>query len=115
MSYRLIYDQPEASRVIMAVLIDKRAAIPDIKNKAGSVVKAFVDTQVSLVTSSTLFYKIETDTGHLAGYFTLQVVRTGVVALLQFELRAAFEQFNSQITQNINNFIASGQWSMDVL
>lgn len=116
LEYRFIYCNQEAPRIIPSVLIDKRAAIPAIANQVGSVIKSFVDTQVAFVTNTTLFYKIESKSGgNLAGYFSLQVIRSGVVALLQYELRPAFEQFNSIILGEINNFTANGSWNADWL
>jgi len=115
MSYRFIYSQSEANRLVPAVLIDKRAAIPEIKNKTGVVIKAFIDVQVALVTESCIFYKIETDLGNLAGYFTLQVIREGVVIILQQELRPPFEQFSVEISGLIANFITNGTWQTDHL
>ena len=115
--YRFIWSNQEAARIIPSVLIDKRAAIPAIANQVGSVIKAFTDTQVAFVTDTTLFYRIESKSGgNLAGYFTLQVIRQGVVALLQYELRPAFEQFNSTILTEINTFMSTGgAWEADYL
>lgn len=116
MSYRFIYNNSEALRVIPSVLIDNRANIPEIKNKVGTVIKAFTDAQVAMVTNSTIHYKIETeDGGNLAGYFTLQLVRAGVVVLLQFELRPAFLQFSSIISAEISTFMQSGNCFFDTL
>jgi len=115
LSYRFIYNQSESHRVIPAVLIDKRAAIPEIRNKTGAVIKAFTDAQAALVTESCIFYKIETEQGNLAGYFTLQVIREGVVIILQYELRPAFEQFTVQISGEIANFITNSGWVNDYL
>lgn len=116
LEYRFVYSNAEANRLIPAVLIDKRAAIPAIASQVGPVIKAFTDTQVAFVTDTTLCYRIEKrDGGNLAGYFTLQVVRQGVVALLQYELRPAFEQFNSIIQGEINSFVAAGLWASDYL
>lgn len=115
MSYRLIYSQSDCSRIIQSVLIDKRASVPEIKNQIGTAIKTFIDSQVAMVTDSTLFYKIETGNGNLAGYFTLTVVRTGVVSILQYELRPAFEQFSSEISKELANFINNGYWANDYL
>lgn len=115
MSYRFIYGQPECNRVIPAVLIDKRASIPEIKNKPGIIIKTFTDAQVALVTDSCIFYKIETEQGNLAGYFTIQIIREGVPIILQYELRPAFQQFDLQISQEIAIFITNGGWKIDYL
>jgi len=115
MSYRFIYSQSECNRIIPSVLIDKRAAIPEIKNQAGSVIKTFTDGQVAMVTDTCVFYKIETDTGSLAGYFTFQVIRQGVAVILQYELRPAFEQFDAEISAQIATFITASTWENDYL
>lgn len=114
MNYRFIYSQSECSRVIPACLIDKRAAIPAISGQIGSVIKAYTDSQVALVTDTCVFYKIETDMGNLAGYFTLSVGGSAVV-ILQYELRPAFEQFSVVISGLIANFISNGTWQNDYL
>lgn len=115
MSYRFIYSQSEANRIIPAVLIDKRAVIPEIKNQTGAVIKSFVDAQVLLVSNTCVFYKIETINGNLVGYFTLQIIREGVAIILQYELRPAFEQFTAQISGEIATFITDSQWVNDYL
>jgi hypothetical protein len=124
MTYRFIYSNSESNRIIPAVLIDKRAAIPEIKNQVGSIIKAYTDARAALVTEDVLFYKIETDLGNLAGYFTLKVVRyisepellPVYVALLQAtQLRPAFEQFSGTISGLISNFITQSEWSEDYL
>jgi len=113
MTYRFIYNQAECNRVIPAVLIDARSS-KSIKNQIGSVIKQFTDEQVSMITDECIFYKIETNTGNLAGYFTLKVSGTSV-ALFQFETRSSFVQFNNTISGQIVNFISSGDWKFDYL
>lgn len=114
MSYRLIYSPSEVNRIIPAVLIDKRASIQAISGQNGVTIQAFTDGQVALA-AGCIFYKIETFDGNVAGYFTLKVVREGVVSLLQYELRPPFQQFDQQISQIVSNFIASGDWQFDNL
>lgn len=115
MSYRFIYSNADKERIIPAVLIDKRATISAIANQNGGVIKSFADTQVALIDATAILYKIESDKGNLVGYFSLKVVREGVVVLLQFELRPAYEQYNSNIMTEINNFMSSGSWTVDFL
>jgi hypothetical protein len=114
-SYRFIYSNPDKERIIPAVLIDKRATITSIANQTGNVIKLFVDTQVALISSDVLLYKIETANGNLVGYFSIKIVREGVAVILQFELRPAYEQYNTIIMTEINNFMSSGSWSADYL
>lgn len=114
MTYRFIYSQAECNRIIPAILIDKRAAIPAIAGQIGSVIKAYTDAQVALVTGTCVFYKIETDMGNLAGFFSLSVGGSAVV-ILQYELRPAFEQFSATISGLIANFINNNSWSGDYL
>lgn len=114
-NYYFIYSQYECNRVVAAVLIDKRGDIPEIKNQTGDVIKAFIDAQTALVADNCIFYKIESIFGNLAGYFTLQVIREGVVTILQYELRPAHQQFEAQISQEIAIFIQQSLWQYDYL
>ena len=111
--YRLIYDI-DYSRIMPAVIIDARASIPAITNQIGSVIKAYTDAEVAKVTSKVVPYKIETDQGVLVGYFTIRVI-VGFGSLYQYQLRPAFVQFNTVISQEISNFIASDDWKFDFL
>lgn len=115
MSRRILYNE-SYKRVIPAVLIDSRAFVPAITTATGYEVKAYTDAQVSLVTSTVIPYKIETDNGNLAGYFNLQVSTSPVSAsVLNKQLRPAFQQFESEINQEISNFIQSSNWKADYL
>lgn len=115
MSYRFIYSQSESNRIVPSVLIDKRAAIHEIKNQIGSVIKSFTDGQAAMITDKAIFYRIETNNGNIAGYATLAVIRDGVVSILQFELRPAFEQFSAEISANLSSFILNSDWVNDYL
>lgn len=115
MTYRFIYSQSEKNRIVPAVLIDKRAAVTGMANQIGSVIKSITDSQVAIIDETCIFYKIETEGGNLAGYFTLKVIREGTVSLLQYELRPPFEQFSSVISGIINNFMVAGKWVYDYL
>lgn len=114
MKTRFIYSQYECHRVIPGVLIDNRENIPAIKNKIGSIIKQYTDTEVGKVGDDCVFYKIETYQGNLAGYFTAKIGSQGV-SVLQFELRSAFQQFSQEIYGQITNFISSGEWRKDYL
>jgi hypothetical protein len=114
MIFRIIYNQ-EYKRTIPAVLIDSRGSISAIQTAGGFAVKAYTDSQVALVTDTIIPYKIETDLGNLAGYFNLQVKFNVTVTLKGKQLRPAFQQFDNQISQIINNFISSNDWKEDYL
>lgn len=114
MKTRFIYSQYESNRIIPGVIIDNRENIPSIKNRVGSIIKAYTDREVGKVKEDCVFYKIETYEGNLAGYFTLKVVSQGVT-VLQFQLRKAFQQFSQEINGQITNFISSGEWRKDYL
>lgn len=115
MSYRIVYNE-EYRRVMPAVLIDSRANIDAIKTADGFSVKAYTDAQVALVTNTVIPYKIETNNGNLVGYFNLSVTTSPKSALiLNTQLRPAFVQFNSEISQIISTFIISNDWQYDYL
>lgn len=114
MTFRVIYNQ-DYKRTIPAILIDGRGEIAAIQTAGGYAVKAYTDSKVSEVTSTVIPYKIETDLGSLAGYFNLQVKPLGGVSLLVTQLRPAFKQFDTQISQIISNFISSNEWKEDYL
>lgn len=104
------------TRVVPAVLIDSRATIPAIKNKVGGVVKSYVDSQVGQIGDSNIPYRIENELGVLAGYFTVQVDMGNRSATLgQKALRPAFQSYDSQISQQIANFILGNEWHEDIL
>jgi len=114
MTYSFIFED-DYSRLIMATIIDARASIPQIKNKIGFVIKDYVDSQVALITDNTIVYKIESNLGNLAGYFSIVVNTSNKTAILQqLVLRPAFQTF-SEINTQITNFIMSNSWHSDYL
>lgn len=114
MTYYFIFED-DYSRIIPALLIDARASIPQIANQIGAVIKNYTDSKVALVNDTTITYKIETNLGVMAGYFTIQVDISNKTAVLdQFVLRPAFQTF-SEIQSQIINFIQSGGWQPDFL
>lgn len=116
MNYRFIYSNPDASRIITGINLDARFTIAALESKTGFEVKAYSDTMISAVTESVLFYKIETTTGSLAGYFSLTINTQGLQTMkFQQQLRPAFQQFESDINQIIANFIATNEWTNDFL
>ena len=116
MTFKVTYNQ-EYKRVIPAVLIDSRQNLPFLKSAGGYDVLAYTDSQVDLVTEKVIPYKVETEDGNLAGYFNLQVQgdNDDAAALLNYQLRPAFEVFNSQILGIISTFIQSNEWQFDCL
>lgn len=115
MTYKIVYCQ-EPNRVIPSVLIDARASIPEIANQIGVTIKAYTDAKVALVTATVISYRIETEEGNLAGFFSLQVILGSKTASIQqFVLRPAFEQFLATISGLINTFITNNQWQADYL
>lgn len=101
-------------RVINGVIIDSQFIIPAISGQLGYVVKAYADGEVAKVNDNVLPYRIETDNGNLAGYFTL-MVNGNSIYLLQEQLRPAFIQFDTQLTSEINSFIINGGYRKDIL
>lgn len=115
MGFLFIYEPSEYRRIIPAILIDKRAAIPAISNKTGFEIKAYTDREVAKVdgVKNVLFFKIETvknkteiADGVLVGYFSIRVFVSPV--LMQYELRPQFEQFSAHISAEISIFISAG-------
>ena len=49
MGFLFIYEPSEYRRIIPAILIDKRDAIPAISNKTGFEIKAYTDREVAKV------------------------------------------------------------------
>lgn len=113
MNIRLIYDI-EYERTIPAVIKEARASIPQVKNQIGTAIKAYCDGQVALVATGVIPYKIETYSGNLAGYVAIRVV-SGEASVYLKELRPAFVQFDTEISQQINNFIINGLYACDIL
>jgi hypothetical protein len=113
MTIRLIYDI-EYERTIPATIKEARANIPEVKNQVGFVIKAYTDSQVALVTNNAIPYKIETFDGNLVGYVAIRVVSGGASVYLK-QLRPAFVQFDTEISEQINTFIINGMYVGDIL
>lgn len=114
MTFRFIYE-PDYPRIIFACMMDARAGTP-LANKIGAVQKQFIDTEVGKVTPDTIVYRIETDLGVLAGFFSLLVGNRGTtVSVYQFVLRPAFQSLGAGIQENISNFISNNGWQPDYL
>lgn len=114
MTYNFVYE-PEYFRIIPAILIDARASIPEIKNQTGFPIKYYTDSQVAQINERSITYKIETELGVLAGYFSIQVNTINKTAiLLMQQLRPAFKGF-TEIQTQISNFIQAGTWKPDYL
>jgi hypothetical protein len=109
MTYRIVYEA-DFNRVIPAVLIDGRAQYPALSGKTGFEMLPFLSAEIQKASVNSVFYKIETGDGNIAGYFT--VTRTsGVLGI--FSLRPQFLPDNAAISQQISNFISSGDWRFD--
>src|ERR1700753_1135747 len=109
---RFIYDI-EYKRTIFGVLVDARKGTP-IANQIGIVIKNYVDGKIALVGPNSIPYKLETHSGTVAGYMTLEVSGTIISAVLgQFVLRPAFQQFSTEILSEIGTFIQSNVWKSD--
>lgn len=114
MNYNFVYE-PNYERIVPAILIDNRASIPEIKNQVGYVIKAYVDSQLALLGNGSITYKVETNLGVLAGFFSINVNTTNKTAVLIMEqLRPAFKGF-AELTTQISNFILNGDWKIDYL
>ena len=111
MIVRFIYDM-EYERTIPATIKDARASIPQVKNQIGSVIKTFTDSQVALITDNVLPYKLEIMDGNLVGYIAIRVV-SGEASVYLKQLRPAFVQFDSEISEQINTFIINNIWQFD--
>lgn len=117
MIYKFIYE-PNYERIIPAIIIDARASIPEIQNKTGFEIKAYIDKQLFLVTNNSIVYKIEeTNNGVLCGFFSINVEAGNKTATLVLGvLRPAFEQFKNEINLKITNFIMGiDTWQQDYL
>lgn len=114
MTYNFVYcDEPR--RIIPAIIVDNRASIPQIKNQVGNIIKFYIDSQLLLLGSTSITYKVETNLGVLAGFFSINVNTTNKTAILIMEqLRPAFKGF-AELTTQISNFILNGDWKIDYL
>lgn len=113
MSYRMIY-MTDFQRTISGIIIDSQYSIPVISNQVGAIIKQYVDGEINKVVANVIPYKIETENGNLAGYFTLQTDGQFAI-LLQKQLRPAFQQFDGEISAEITTFIQQNGWKNDFL
>jgi|ERR1700743_1059211 len=115
MTYNFIAIPDSYKRLMWGIIADSRANIPEIKNKIGSVIKAYVDSQTVLVNPSVIPYKIEVaETGALVGYFGL-FIGPGPVLIKFQQIRPAFTEFSTDISNSIINFILSNNWAFDTI
>lgn len=115
MTFQFIYEN-DNQRIMYATYIDARASIPQIKNRIGFEIKDYIDTQIETLNDQSITYKIETDLGVMAGFFSIQVDTSNKTAILALKvLRPAFTEFDTDIMGNITNFIMLGQWRQDYL
>lgn len=101
-------------RIILAVICDSSGIIPQTIGQPGTVVYAYFQTQLALVTPNVLFYRIITRDGNIGGYCLIQV-ENGVAVVLSVQLRPAFVSFSAQISQIISIFIQGNLFLQDLL
>jgi len=104
----------EYSRVITGIVLENRQSIPQIKGKGSWETKSFIDAQINMVTTDVIPYKIETAAGNLVAYFSLLVTGSKAVKYQLF-IRNNFTPFSTEISQFIDNFIVSNEWTIDIL
>lgn len=109
MKYSITYEA-DYERLIPAVLIDGRAQYPWLSGKTGAEMLPYLDAEVAKASVNSVFYKIETDNGTVAGYFTVDY---SVNSLGIFALRPQFLTDIAPISQQISNFISGGDWRFD--
>ena|ERR1700743_451779 len=113
MTFELIYEQ-DYKRLIPAIINDSRSVIPSLIGRDGNDVYAYSQSQINLVTSGVLFYRISIETGNLAGYIGINVVN-GSASVLIMQLRPAFVPFSNEISKVISTFIINNTFLQDVL
>lgn len=115
MTFNFIY-ATESTRIISATILDARFTIPELKDLGGFEVKDFVDLQISTLNSDTLLYKIETELGNMAGYFTLVVGNMGLSAVKSTQfLRPNYQGLENEINISVSEFVQNGLWKQDFL
>lgn len=104
----------EYSRVLAGIILEGRQSLAQTKDKTGFEVKAFFDSEINKVTTNVVPYKIETEQGNLAAYFS---VLTDGIAGQQYQLfiRPSFAAYALQLSLFISNFIGNGSWKADIL
>lgn len=113
MTFELSYEL-DYRRVILAVINDARNSIPATKDKDGSAIYAYAQSQIALVIPGVLVYRVVGDDGVLCGFCALQI-KNSVANLYFMQLRSAFQQFSDPISQIISNFIINGSYRNDYL
>jgi len=114
MTYNFVAIPDNFKRLFWGVIADSRANIPAILNTDGWAIKAYVDSQIALVTPDVVPYGIWTNQGVLAGYMGI-FVGNGPVSIALQQLRPAFTGFYTEISNALINFILSGAFAYDFL
>ncbi len=104
----------EYNRILPAIILEGRQSIAATKDKTGFEVKAYFDAEIAKVVDGVLPYKMETETGNLACYFSLKQVGAGIEQYQLF-VRPNFLAFNSDIILKISTFINEGLFEKDIL
>lgn len=113
MTYDFIYES-DYKRLIQAVINDSWDIIPQTKGQIGSVVQAYSNSQLNLITANCIVYKIESNNGNIVGFVVLQV-NSNVASILISQFRPAFVQFSTVLYQLINTFVQKNFWQDDIL
>ena len=112
MEFRFIYEFYYAKLIQFVLLDARKTAFPVVGN--GNVLQPLVDAKIALVTPNVIPYRIESDNGVIAGYFTLEI-NENIPTLQQSQIRPNFGTYSTQINTDINNFIISNGWRKDYL
>lgn len=113
MTYSLQYEL-DYQRVMAAVINDSRWSIPALKGATGMQIRGYIQSQIALVTSGVIVYRIVASGGVLGGYMVMNT-NTGSVGPIAQQLRPAFQDFTLEINQFISTFISSNQYLQDIL
>jgi hypothetical protein len=113
MTFSLSYEI-DFQRVMSAVINDSRNTIPATKGAGGIAIYAYIQSQIALVTPQTIIYRIVGGSGNLGGYCGI-LVQGGRTSLQFYQLRPAFQQFESEILGIISIFISQNAPLQDVL
>lgn len=113
MTFTLQYEL-DASRLISGVINDSRGSILALKNATGMQIYAYIQSQIALVTTGIVVYRVIALGGVLAGYVGINT-NAGFVGPTMQQFRPAFIPYSSQISEVINNFVINRTYLQDVL
>lgn len=113
MTFTLQYEL-DFKRLISAVINDSRNTIPETTNQSGIVIFDYIQDQIARVVPGVLIYRIITGNGNLGGYAAIQV-QGSLISLLFYQFRPAFQDFTSEILDNISIFIQQNGPLQDII